>query len=307
MIMREIGRAVISGASCSMGTALVRQMTEKGISVTVLCRRGSTRNSEFENMPGVSIRYLEMSEYSAAQNDTGEKYDVFFHLAWDDRKSPRTRNDVYLQKENLGYALDAVGLAYRLGCHTFVGLGSQAEYGRYEGKLTGKTPTFPETAYGAAKLCAGEMTRIEAHRLGMAHEWVRVLSVFGPKDSENTMIKSAIVKLTGGEVPQFTKGEQKWDYLFCEDAARALFSVAKSGVDGKIYPLGSGVARPLSEYICEIRDTVSPGAKIDLGAVPYAPGQVMYLCADISELTADTGFVPITSFSDGIKSFIEKG
>ena len=40
------------------------------------------------------------------------------------------------------------------------------------------------------------------------------------------------------------------------------------------------------------------------GEIPYADGQVMYLGADIRELTEDTGFMPEVSFADGIREVI---
>lgn len=89
---------------------------------------------------------------------------------------------MYLQNYNVIYALDAVELAHCCGCRTFVGAGSQAEYGRFEGKLRPDTPAFPENGYGMAKLCAGEMTRIQAHKYGIKHIWARILSVYGPYD-----------------------------------------------------------------------------------------------------------------------------
>ena len=56
----------------------------------------------------------------------------------------------------------------------------------------------------------------------------------------------------------------------------------------------------LKEYIEKIRDAVSPNAALGLGEIPYAKNQVMYLCADISDLQKDTGFVPVVSFDEGI-------
>ena len=47
-----------------------------------------------------------------------------------------------------------------------------------------------------------------------------------------------------------------WDYLYCEDAANALLLLARHGRDGGIYPIGSGTARPLREYIEIIRDEI---------------------------------------------------
>ena len=77
--------------------------------------------------------------------------------------------------------------------------------------------------------------------------------------------------------------------------------MGEAGKDGAVYPLGSGQVRPLAEYIQAIRTCVAPEAELRLGAIPYAPGQVMYLKADITQLTADTGFEPEISFEEGIQ------
>ncbi|MBQ9604476.1 MAG: NAD-dependent epimerase/dehydratase family protein, partial [Firmicutes bacterium] len=198
-----------------------------------------------------------------------------------------------------------VGAAKRFGCKTFIGAGSQAEYGRVEGKLAPLTPAFPENGYGMAKLCAGQMTRIEAEKFGLKHIWTRVLSVYGENDGKNSMISSLITKLKNGEVPQTTAGEQMWDYLYSGDAARAFALLADKGIDGKTYVIGSGNARPLKEYIYEIKNQTAPNGKIDVGAVPYAEKQVMYLCADITELQKDCGWQPETEFKDGIKNILD--
>ena len=207
-----------------------------------------------------------------------------------------------LQNKNISYTLDAVKLAKRLGCQVFVGAGSQAEYGRVpEGqKLSAKTPAFPENGYGIAKLAAGQMSRIFCEEVGMRHIWIRILSVYGAWDTEKTMVMSAIDTLLNGGRPVFSPGEQLWDYLYAKDAARALYLAAKSGKSGSIYPLGSGQVRPLKDYIESIRKAANPSGELGIGELPYAQNQVMYLCADIEELTKDTGFVPEYTFEEGI-------
>ena len=180
------------------------------------------------------------------------------------------------------------------GCHTFIGAGSQAEYGRVEGVLTPSTPVFPENGYGMAKLCAGQMTREYAHKLGLKHIWMRILSIYGPNDGAQTMVMSTINKLKNGEEAQFTKGEQLWDYLYSGDAAEAFRLIGERGVDGKIYILGGGVARPLYEYINIIGECLEAKELLKIGDLPYSDRQVMHLCADITELKRDTGWLPQT-------------
>ena len=186
-----------------------------------------------------------------------------------------------------------------------MGSGSQAEYGRVEGDLSAATPAFPENGYGIAKLCAGQMSRIECEKLGIRHVWTRILSVYGPCDSDKTMVTTTIRKLFAGEKPALTAGEQQWDYLYSADAARAMIAIGEKGHNGKVYCIGGGKAHPLKEYIMEIRDQIAPDAELGFGEIPYGAKQVMYLCADISELTQDTGFQPQTDFKSGIAETIQ--
>lgn len=296
-------RAIVTGATGAVGTALIKELIKNNIEILVFCHKGSKRIDNIPEHILVNKKYCSLDELADVQNDTGKKYDVFYHFAWEGTTGS-SRNDMYLQNRNVKYALDAVGAAHRFGCGTFIGAGSQAEYGRFEGKLKPDTPTFPETGYGIGKLCAGQMTREYAHQLGMKHIWTRILSVYGPNDWPQSMIMSTISKLKNGEIPQFTKGEQMWDYLYSDDAAKAFRLLGEKGKDGKIYVLGSGIARPLVKYIEDIRDIVSPKSKLGIGELPYSPGQVMYLQADISDLRRDTGFEPTYSFKNGIKKMI---
>ena len=293
-------KAVISGATGSIGMALIGALIEREIPVLVLCRADSARGAQIPDHPLITKATCSLSDMATFACPEGERYDVFYHFAWAGTTG-EARNDMTLQNENVRYTLDAVALAKRLGCHTFIGAGSQAEYGRVEGRLTADTPTFPENGYGMAKLCAGQMSRVVCEQQGMRHIWVRILSVYGPYDGPNSMVTSTIRKLRAGEKPSFTAGEQIWDYMYSGDAAAALIALAERGKDGKVYCLGSGQPRPLKDYILAIRDAAAPGAPLGLGEVPYAPKQVMYLCADISDLTGDTGFVPEVSFEEGIR------
>lgn len=297
-------RIIVTGATGAVGMALIQECIQKEIEILVFTREDSKRNANIPVHPLVQIIDCPLERLATIENTTGKTYDVFYHFAWEGTTGT-ARNDMYLQNRNVRYALDAVKAAKRFGCHTFIGAGSQAEYGRVEGMLKPDTPVFPDMGYGIGKLCAGQMTREYAHQLGMKHIWVRILSVYGPYDGVQSMIMSTIQKLIQGEVPQFTKGEQMWDYLYSGDAGSAFHLIGKYGIDSSIYILGTGQAKPLKEYIEIIREVVNPEAELEFGAVPYSERQVMYLCADIERLQQDTGFMPQVSFEEGIRRTLE--
>lgn len=301
-------RIVISGATGAIGMAMIQKCIEDSVEVIVLVRPDSPRNVQIPREPNVKIVECRLEDMHAFCNEqkieTIQKCDVFYHFAWAGTFGD-SRNNMELQAKNIEYTLDAVELAHRLGCHTFIGAGSQAEYGRVEGKLSSTTPTNPENGYGIAKLCAGQMSRIRCHQLGVKHIWTRILSVYGPYDGSNTMVMSTINKLLKGVMPHFTKAEQQWDYLYSDDVARVMVLLGNRGSDGQVYCIGSGQTKPLSEYIEVIRDIVSPEMTMRYGEIPYSPQQVMYLCADIGELKRDTGFEPQVMFEDGIRNTVE--
>lgn len=297
-------RAIVTGATGALGTALLQELISNGTEVLVFCRGGSKNNARIPEHKQITKKECALSQLAEVQNETGKSYDVFYHFGWEGTTGA-AREDLYLQNRNVRYALDAVAAAKRFGCHTFVGAGSQAEYGRVSSALKADTPAFPETGYGMGKLCAGQMTREYAHQLGLRHIWTRILSVYGPYDNPQSMIMSVIRQLERGEAPALTRGEQIWDYLYSADAAKAFWLLGEKGVDGKTYVVGSGKARPLAAYIQEIREILSPQTELSFGAVPYGKKQVMYLKADPAELQRDTGFLPETEFRDGIKAIIE--
>lgn len=306
-----MNNVVLSGATGAIGMALIKKCIETETEVTVLIRKESSRVSRIPDHPLVSIMYCGLSEMSGlADSKDLPGADVFYHLAWEGT-SGKARNDVYMQNKNVEYALDAVRLAKAFGCTAFIGAGSQAECGRVEGLISPDTPCFPENGYGMAKLCAGQMTRTLSDQLGIRHVWTRILSVYGPYDNENSMIISAIRRYLKGEVPEFTKGEQMWDYLYSDDAAETLYQLGVNACKSdknllnRPYVIGSGTAEPLKEYIKMMRDAIDSSLDMGLGRREYAPGQVMHLQADISSLEKDVDFKPTVSFDEGIRRTIE--
>lgn len=300
-IERNIQTAVVTGPTGAIGIALCEKLLRENVTVYAVCRPGSSRIEDLPKAAALHVVECDAKELATLpQKMEGVSVDAFFHFAWA-HTIGQGRNDMPAQIENIQSTIDAVRAAKALGCQVFLGAGSQAEYGRVEGLLKSDTPAFPENGYGMAKLCAGQMSRVEAKALDIDHVWVRILSVYGPHDGPMTMISGTIRKLLAGERPALTAGIQRWDYLYAGDAADAFYLAACHGRNGAVYPLGSGQAMPLKDYIIQMRDAIDPALPLGLGEVPYGPLQVMHLQADISALQADTGFAPKTPFAEGIR------
>jgi len=301
MAKRTIHSTVVNGPLGTVGMALVKNLLERGIETWAACYPGDPRIAALPE--GAKIVECDMREIGKLA-EAIPAADAFFHLAWMGTIGPG-RNDARMQTENIRCAVEAAETAKALGCKVFIGVGSQAEHGRIEGKVTPEAPCFPTTGYGIAKLCAGQMTRLACRNLGIDHVWARILSAYGPGDGPMSVIPTILGKLLKGEKPALTKGEQLWDFCFSGDVAEALACMALDGKDGAVYPIGSGTARPLREYFEIARDAVDPNLPLGIGELPYNENQVMHLEADLTALREDTGFEPKVPFEEGIRITLE--
>lgn len=286
-----------------IGTALINECIKKGIEVYAVLRASSGKKMRLPESEKLHMVDCSLEELETLPQKIMEKCDTFYHIAWGNTGENRN-SSTELQSRNIAYTLAAVKAAYALGCRRFIGAGSQAEYGPMDvDKISPDSPVNPTTPYGAAKLASGQLARMLCKELGMECIWPRIFSVYGIYEKETTMVASGLRKMLAGEKTSFTPALQRWDYLFSADAGRAYYLIGEKGKDGAVYCVGSGKAAPLKDYI-EIMVELTGAEETGIGARPYPAGAVMNLCADISSLTADTGFVPEYTFREGIRETI---
>lgn len=297
-------RVVVTGPTGVIGSAVIAKLIGEGCMVYAVIRSSSRRISNIPVHKNVYVVYCDITELKSVPEKIGKGCDIFYHFAWMGTDKPANRMNMYIQTENIRYALDAVEAANKLGCNVFIGCGSQAEYGNGGGVISVGRAEKPVSGYGMAKLCAGQMTRVQCHKYGIRHIWPRIVSIYGINDAKQTLISTVISKLLAGEKPSLTKCEQVWDYLYSADAADALWAMAEKGKDKAVYVLGSGKTITLKECVEIIRKELKSNVEIGYGDIPYYEDNVMYLKADISPLMEDTGWRPLTNFDEGIRNTI---
>lgn len=286
-----------------IGTALINECIKKGIEVYAVLRASSGKKMRLPESEKLHMVDCSLEELETLPQKIMEKCDTFYHIAWGNTGENRN-SSTELQSRNIAYTLAAVKAAYALGCRRFIGAGSQAEYGPMDvDKISPDSPVNPTTPYGAAKLASGQLARMLCKELGMECIWPRIFSVYGIYEKETTMVASGLRKMLAGEKTSFTPALQRWEYLFSADAGRAYYLIGEKGKDGAVYCVGSGKAAPLKDYI-EIMAELTGAEETGIGVRPYPAGTVMNLCADISSLTEDTGFVPEYTFREGIRETI---
>ena len=299
----SINSIAITGITGTLGCALIRECMKNGIKILAFINPGSKNENRIPDSPLITKLYCSLAEMKDFEvNDL--KADAFIHLAWASTNRI-LRNKPEPQIDNIRYSLDSVDLAKKLGCKVYMGAGSQAEYGNSGETIDEFTYPNPQTAYGMAKLCSGQMTRLKCKELGMRHIWPRVFSTYGPYTQDTTIINYTIASLLKGERASLTNCAQVWDFIYVDDAARALLLLIDEGKDGEIYCISSGQSKTLKEYLEVVGKELNKSNLIGFGDLPYGNNTVMHLAGDINKIRKDTGFVPEISFENGIKKTIE--
>ena len=296
-------RVLLTGASGFLGAAVLRALLERGIDTALILRDPDAAWRVRDELARVRVIRADLAdEESYATAVTALAPTHLVHLAWDG-VAGANRNDA-AQHRNVGRSLALLEAALGAGARSFVGLGSQAEYGPCAARIAEDTATAPTTMYGAAKLATCGLAQRLCELHGARFAWLRLFSSYGPGDNPAWMIPYLTRSLLRGERPSLTAAEQRWDYIYIEDAADAVCAVAQRDDAAGIFNLGSGTAPPLREIIERIRLEIDPRLPVGYGEVPYRPDQVMHLEAGIDRLVAGTGWRPKTGLDEGIRNTV---
>jgi nucleoside-diphosphate-sugar epimerase len=298
-------RCLVTGASGHLGSYLTRLLLSRGHEVIVFVRPQSDLWRISDVLSQTKLIRGDLSDIDRITPQImSATPEVVFHLAWYGVTS-EYRNDPNQINYNLIGSLRLLQAAQKSGCNCWVGMGSQAEYGPYNGTLREDLPTWPMTTYGVTKLCVGLLSRQLCEMAGIRYVWLRLLATYGPKDDINHLIPQVILKLLAHEKPSLTLGEQRWDYLYVEDAAEAIYSVALKAKAQGVFNLSSGEVCTIRSIAERIRDMIDPELPLDFGETPYRYDQVMHLQANIAKLKKATGWEPKTSLDRGLEQAIE--
>lgn len=298
-------KVFLTGASGFVGSCVLRQLlAHRDVEVAALVREPAAAWRIRGELARVKVIEADLDEADSVDRALAAFAPTHLvHLAWSGVLG-RDRNDP-AQQRNVGRSLGLLERALAHGARHFVGLGSQAEYGPCQARIDEATPTAPTTRYGEAKLETCRKAQALCEAAGARFAWLRLFSSYGPRDSPEWMIPYVTLKLLHGERPAVTAAEQRWDFVFVEDAAAAIAAVTLAEAARGIFNLGSGTAPRLRDIIEGLRDAIDPRLAVGFGEVPYRPDQVMHLEADIGRLARATGWQPKVALAEGIARTVD--
>lgn len=292
-------KVIVSGANGFVGGALVRELTAHGIEVIALDMEGHADN--LPDSPLVTFYPFDLAKAAEAEQVIKEwDADTFFHFAWAGSAGP-ARADTALQLQNAQWTVDCLRLAKKLGCQRFVNAGSIMETETIKAVFQAGNRPGLGYIYGSGKLVAHTMCKSVAADIGIDLVWAMITNAYGVGERSPRMVNTTIQKCIRGEAPQFTAGTQNYDFVYIDDVARAFRLIGENGKPFCEYLIGSSQAKPLKEFLLEMKEAIAPDLDFIFGDIPFTGVNLPLEDFDCSVTEKDTGFKAEISFAEGCR------
>ncbi len=211
--------------------------------------------------------------------------------------------DDFLHTNILGTAvLLEASQAYRV--ENFVHMSTDEVYGSVaKGAAREDSPLRPNSPYSASKAGADLLVRSFQATFKHPAKIIRCTNNFGPYQFPEKVIPLFVTNLLEGKtVPLYGTGKNRRDWIFVEDACRAVLLVLEKGKDGEIYNVGGGHELTNMELTRKILKHLKKKRTM-IRLVPDRKGHDFRYALDCTKLKR-LGFRPLWNFERGLKATI---
>ena len=173
------------------------------------------------------------------------------------------------------------------------------------------TPYAPSSPYSASKASSDHLVRAWHRTYGLPVLLTNCSNNYGPYHFPEKLIPHMILNaLAGKPLPVYGDGSQVRDWLYVEDHARALLTVAQHGEIGETYNIGGHNERrnlQVVEAICDLLEQLRPARPAGVRAykdlitfVTDRPGHDLRYAIDASKIERELGWRPVETFESGM-------
>ena len=173
-----------------------------------------------------------------------------------------------------------------------------------DGYFMETTPLCPHSPYSSSKASADMFVMAFHDTYGMPVNITRCSNNYGPYQFPEKLIPLMISRaLADQSLPVYGTGENVRDWLHVEDHCAAIDLVMRKGREGEIYNVGGHNERTNLEVVKTILRALGKPESL-ITYVKDRPGHDRRYAIDPGKIHRDLGWLPTTSFDQGIQSTI---
>jgi len=181
-----------------------------------------------------------------------------------------------------------------------------------EGRFDEETRYDPSSPYSATKAGADHLAQAWHRTYGLPVITSNCSNNYGPRQFPEKLIPLMVLNAIAGQaLPVYGDGSNVRDWLHVEDHADALVQIAKMGVPGQSYAVGSDSEKTNLEIVnlvCGLLDARRPvnGSYADqISFVSDRPGHDLRYAIDASKIRKDLGWTPSRDFEQGLADTVD--
>jgi nucleoside-diphosphate-sugar epimerase len=295
-------KILLTGSSGFLGSHIAETLLEAGYMLLLTKRNGSDlwRCSSFAD----KVKWVNTDMESFEEDVSVFSPDIIINAAWDG-VSAKSRDKWTTQIDNLNYQQRLLNIAAQSGVKKIIGVGSQAEYGHFDGYIDENYPANPTSAYGAVKLSAQVILKTFCEENDIKWYWFRLFSCFGERESDDWLIPAAIKNMLSTDTMDLTDGEQQYAYSYIKDVANFFLSAVNSDSESGIYNIAANKLHSIKEVMITIKDYLNPQFKLNFGALPYRRKQSMINGSINTKTINSFGCISVSDFEEKLIQTIE--
>lgn len=292
-----MSKVFITGITGFLGSNIAAFLINQGHNIAATYRSSSSKVlcADFEDQ----VNWILQDDADWTQRIIEFAPDIIIHGAWLG-VGHEDRNVWESQLANIDFIKQILLIAKAAGTKKFIALGSQAEYGLFDGCVTEEQPLKPTEAYGAVKVICTELVKQFCQANSIDWFWLRLFSFFGEGESEKWLIPTLVNKLLTTNYMDLTSGEQKYAYLYVEDLGRAVNNVINIDGQSGVYNISGKRPISLKVLLTTIRDQINPSFKLNFGKLDYRENQPMYMQGDVAKFVKQFGEFEMSDFDEAL-------
>lgn len=299
---------IVTGAAGFIGSATVSALLDRGHSVVGIdsftdyydIDQKHANITRFDDNERFDMHEIDLATdlYDHVLSDA----DAIIHLAGQPgvRHSWAAFDDYTARNVTATKAVLDSALRHRIG--RIVYASSSSVYGNAgEDVKTEDAELHPQSPYAVTKLAGEHLTSAYAHEHGLDTVALRYFTVYGPSQRPDMLIHRLVEGgLTHTPVTIFGDGEQRRDFTFIDDIARANVRAVESATTGAtVYNVSGASNASVNDVIELVRETT--GTEVPVVYKPKAVGDVHRTAGDFSRARSELGWQPTVDLPEGIE------
>lgn len=254
---------LILGAAGFIGTNLTKKLaSNKGDKITLVDKS----INYFVNILKYKFSNVEIMESSLDENEDFsilEGQDIVYHLV--STNVPTTSNQHISQdiKANVLFSSNLFEACVKHGVKKVVFISSGGTvYGKEATcPLSENTPTNPISSYGVQKITIEKLLYLYSYMYGLDYRIIRLANPYGPYQRPNGVLGAVTTftykALKGEQIQVYGDGSVIRDFIYIDDAVRAILNIVNGDNKHRTFNLGCGYGTSIKDVLKSIEHALN--------------------------------------------------